>query len=140
MQVWLNDHQRAVKCYGLDPKELDALPAFKSKPKTSQRFYRSTWMSLVQKYNVCINKPPTEQNIREFLKSRMNGGMKNSTLRSNYSHLSLICQGLYKVKLSEMFCLADLTDSGNSTITSPSNASTVATSDSKFKYYSDSSE
>ena len=68
----------------------------------------------------------------------MNGEMKNSTLQSNYSHLSLICQGLYKVKLSDLFCLNDLGDSGNITVTSPSSASTSATSEGKFENHSDS--
>ena len=59
------------------------LPGYKALPKNSKRIYTSTWLSFVYKYNITVEKPPTEKQVCDFLKAKVVGG-RESTARVNY--------------------------------------------------------
>ena len=89
------------KCYGLDPKKVGNLAAFKVLPEKTRKKYVQTWLSFVRMYKISEQKPPTESNLYNFLEAKFSAGMKSSTVRTNYSHIDLACQELYKEKLSK---------------------------------------
>ena len=96
-----------LKCRGNDPKKLKDSRAIKALPETSKRKYLITWNNFVEKYGIVIGKPPTEDDLYDFLESKFKAGYKSTTMRSNYSHLNLACNELYgerlKVRVSSLF-------------------------------------
>ena len=107
----------SFKSYGLDPKKVAELPAFKSLPRTTKKRYLATWMSFIKQFNVSMAKPPTEKDFVDFLKAKLDAGSDSSTVRVNYSHLNFICIKLYKEKLSKFPSLKELIKSNKSTPT-----------------------
>ena len=66
-------------------------------------FYTPIRFLCVSKYKIAINKPPTEDNLYDFLEEKFRAGYKSTTMRSNYSHLNLACDELYGEKLKVSF-------------------------------------
>ena len=89
------------KCYGLDPKEVAILPGFRVLPDETLKKYKRTWLQFVQEYKIAVERPPTESDLYNFLNSKFSRGLKSSTVRSNYSHINLACQELYKEKIDK---------------------------------------
>ena len=68
-------------------------------------------MSFVQQCKIDVKKPPTEADLYNFLEAKVSAGMEVCTIRSNYSHLNLACQELYKEKLTKFPSLYHLVHS-----------------------------
>ena len=62
-------------------------------------------MSFVHKYNILVDKPPSERDLCHFLENKMSQGLQNSTIAAYISHLKLACQELYKVRFEELSSL-----------------------------------
>ena len=95
----------SFKSYGLDPKKLGDMPAFEKFSKRSKRYYLSTWSAFVQHYRISMEKLPTEQDLCEFLKAKLEAGIERSTVRVAYSHLTFARLKLYQKKLPKFASL-----------------------------------
>ena len=84
------------------------LPAFKKLSKRSKRYYLSTWMSYIKQYNISNEKRPSEKDICEFLKAKLDAGIESSTVRVAYSHLTFACLQLYNEELPKFSYLMNL--------------------------------
>ena len=94
-----------LKSYGLGPKKLGDMQVFEKFSKRSKRYYLSTWSAFVQHYRISMEKLPTEQDLCEFLKAKLEAGIERSTVRVAYSHLTFACLKLYQKKLPKFASL-----------------------------------
>ena len=52
-------------------------------------------------YEIAIGLPPTEEDIFQFLKNRIDRGFKFSTMKTLYSHLNSAVSELYGINLGQ---------------------------------------
>ena len=94
--------QRLFKCKGKDPKRLRDFRFIRTMPEKSRKKCLKIWNTFVKRYQIAINKAPTENDFYDFFEEKFKAGCKSEILEIYYWHLNRACEKLYGKSLKKI--------------------------------------